>query len=265
MGIRIELDSDTCDARDWRALAAFALEMEKAAPEPVRQDVVYGFGSNGSNSEKLIASFKAAPPPPPVHVTPVDNPSTGVDPELAGFLPNAPGGTATVVPDAAVPAAFSAPPPPPAMPPAPPAAGTAPATNGVLLDVNKLPWDYRIHASTKTQNANGTWRYKRGVDDAEIARVEGELRSVMSLSPPLPLPPPDPSVPSTVAVDGFTPPPREPMTFTRLMPKVTGAIKSGTLTQEHVNAVLQKYGFPHLPAVAQRPDLLPHIHGEIFP
>lgn len=45
-------------------------------------------------------------------------------------------------------------------------------------DAAGLPWDERIHASSKALNADGTWRRKRGVDETTVARVEAELRGV---------------------------------------------------------------------------------------
>lgn len=44
------------------------------------------------------------------------------------------------------------------------------------FDAQNLPWDERIHAGTKTQNKDGTWKKKRGVDAAFVATVEEELR-----------------------------------------------------------------------------------------
>jgi hypothetical protein len=55
-----------------------------------------------------------------------------------------------------------------------------PATT-TQLDKKGLPWDARIHASSKTINADGTWRQKRGVADALVTTVEAELRQVMAL------------------------------------------------------------------------------------
>lgn len=44
------------------------------------------------------------------------------------------------------------------------------------FDSNNMPWDERIHASTKTKNKDGTWKRGRNVDDAVFAAVEAELR-----------------------------------------------------------------------------------------
>lgn len=44
------------------------------------------------------------------------------------------------------------------------------------VDAAGLPWDERIHASSKALIADGTWRKKRGVADDLVAQVEAELR-----------------------------------------------------------------------------------------
>lgn len=55
-------------------------------------------------------------------------------------------------------------------------AAPAPTTSGAEeLDSAGVPWDERIHASTKSQNADGTWKKRRGVDPAEVDRVTAEL------------------------------------------------------------------------------------------
>jgi hypothetical protein len=45
------------------------------------------------------------------------------------------------------------------------------------LDVNGLPWDERIHASTKTFTAKGEWKRKRGISELLFETVADELRS----------------------------------------------------------------------------------------
>lgn len=107
--------------------------------------------------------------------------------------------------------AFAAGPTVPAAPAAPtaaePAGSTAAPTSasvsspnpgGVDVDGNGLPWDGRIHsgpADKKPKNADGTWRKKRGVDDATVAAVEAELRAALGApaaaapAPAVPVPP----------------------------------------------------------------------------
>lgn len=51
------------------------------------------------------------------------------------------------------------------------------------VDKNNLPWDERIHAGTKALNADGTWKKRRGVDDATTASVTAELQGTPAPTP----------------------------------------------------------------------------------
>jgi hypothetical protein len=174
-----------------------------------------------------------------------------------------------------------APPPPP-----PPA--------GVEVDVAGLPWDARIHASSKTKNADGSWRAKRGVDDAIVATLTAELKSVMAAppapidpaaafgAPPAPLSPPlavtslGPGAaiaapPSIVVVpDAPLAPPAGVATaspaavaspavseFAELVKLVTSRQTAGTLTTDIVMTISQQLGLTSLTDFANRPDLIP--------
>ena len=54
---------------------------------------------------------------------------------------------------------------------------TTTIVTGIDVDAAGLPWDDRIHSGSRAKNADGTWRQKRGVNDADfVKRVEVELR-----------------------------------------------------------------------------------------
>lgn len=82
-----------------------------------------------------------------------------------------------------------------------PVNGAAPA-----LDSAGLPWDARIHAKTKAQNADGSWKAGRKVDPSVKAQVEAELRARVASpipptmgnapTPPLSQPPAPPAAPN---------------------------------------------------------------------
>lgn len=185
---------------------------------------------------------------------------------------------------------------PPAPPPAPSNTG-APAT--AELDKNGLPWDARIHASSKARNADKTWRGKRGVDPAVVAQVEAELRALMAVpgpgvgnltpdqvaanhyvptpaagnvappSPGLPPAPPAPPAPThTIAptAPGITPPPAAgaaPLTFVSLMGKVTALTTGGKLTEAEALSAIQANSLSAFPQLLQRPDLLKAVSDTI--
>lgn len=61
------------------------------------------------------------------------------------------------------------------------------------VDAKGLPYDARIHASSRTFVKDGTWRYKKGVSDAEIASVEAQLKGQTPQQTPVIIP----AVPTT--------------------------------------------------------------------
>lgn len=153
----------------------------------------------------------------PARVSPPSAPST------AGAAPSS---TAPEAQQAGAPAAPNVPQPPAPPVPAPPVPpASAPAANPAL-DAKGLPWDERIHSSSKALNADGTWRARRNMTDeqkAAVAGIEAELRQRASgaavsvvaagagataiiIDPSagqpvsaIPLPPPAPPVPAPTA------------------------------------------------------------------
>lgn len=122
------------------------------------------------------------------------------------------------------------PPPAPVVPAAPTApASTTPAadtpSSEIVTDKAGLPWDERIHSSSKNMNADGTWRYLRGGDVDLRAAVEAELRAKLANTetPPPPPPvadnagdvPPPPPPPAPAAAADAPPPPPPPVVETQ--------------------------------------------------
>lgn len=79
-------------------------------------------------------------------------------------------------------------------------------------DAAGIPWDERIHASTKTTNKDGTWTRRRNTPDEVFDKVMAELKAANTamtmaaaegLTAPAPTPEP-PAAPS--AAEAFTPP-----------------------------------------------------------
>lgn len=91
----------------------------------------------------------------------------------------------------------------------------------VELDSKGMPWDERIHASTKTQNADGSWKKRRGVNDLTVKEVEAELLAanidtdtdtgeVTPAVPTVPVTPAPPSTPVAPTVPVTPAPPSTP-------------------------------------------------------
>lgn len=157
----------------------------------------------------------------------------------------------------------------------------SPAPTSVELDAKGLPWDNRIHSSSRAKNADNTWRAKRGVAADVIAATEVQLRQLAALpaapglvldgttgqfipnvpsptnlplgAPPIPAPP-APSTPSAAT-----------MTYAQMSMKIMGAIDAKLFDHAAVMAACQKHGLSSLPALQLRPDYIPIVIAELFP
>lgn len=161
--------------------------------------------------------------------------------------------------------------PPPAVE-APAFALTPPTPPAVELDKEGIPWDGRIHASTKTKTVEQVWKKKRGVEQAEVDRVVAELRTTMMAPAPAPVteasvppPPPAPAPVTEAAVPPAPPAPPAPtgITFAEFMGHVTGGVTSGRFTREAVAEACAKHGAVNLPGLINRTDLIPAVAREL--
>lgn len=126
-----------------------------------------------------------------------------------------------------------------------PAAPLISAASGFDLDAEGLPWDARIHASSKVKNAgDGTWRAKRGADEALVAQVKAQLRQAMG-APVVAAPPP----PVAVA--------QQPVTFADISKQVMDWMMSGKLAATDIHGVCTRLGLGGLPDLNVRVDLIP--------
>lgn len=298
------------DPRDGNACAGVLAVIAALHPSLVATDNGEGVLSNVpdklADTTDAAQAFEApaAPPAPPAVPTgdaddSDDEPATPAVPVQApgdepdeGEQGNAP--PAPPVSPADTPAAATTPTPAPAASPQPTA---APA--GVETDKNGLPWDERIHSGPKDKrpkNADGSWRKKRGVDDALAEQVEAELRQVMGASgnqapaapnaaaspepAPAPAPTAAPAAPPPTPADAGTAsgpvaattadnvpappvaaPPAEPaasgeLTFPELMRKITALQSSGTLTVQATNEIAVSLGLTGVRDLIHRPDLI---------
>lgn len=160
---------------------------------------------------------------------------------------------------------------------------------GVELDADGLPWDSRIHSSSKAKTQKGVWKKKKGVSDDIKDKVESELRQLMAApttepasSPapvtpppapaepqqPVPTPPPaDVPTPPTTEPAPVTPPPAEtndaPSTFAEFLKAVFAKVQSKETSIETVNEIVNKHGVANMQLMANRPDLIPQVWAEI--
>lgn len=159
--------------------------------------------------------------------------------------------------------------------PVPPAPGAPvpPAPEAAPRDSAGFPWNEQIHSSAKSFNkSDGTWKKKRGVQDATVTAVEAQLRLAYpapgpqgAFTAPAPIPPaPVPVPPAPIAAVPPPPVPAAPapagtLDFIGLMGKITGHIAAGKITQQDVATVCQQFGVASAPLLGQRPDLVPSV------
>lgn len=160
---------------------------------------------------------------------------------------------------------------------------TTAIASDVELDSRGLPWDGRIHASTKTRLAkDDSWKLKRGLDAEYVAQIEAELFQVMAI-PNANAPSAEVTdfsqAPTPPSLDGVVPVPPEtqgnaaqtvevgtPQTgavskdyATWGMPELMRGMTAKKCDQEYVSQVCQQFGIPSIMAVGARKDLIPLI------
>lgn len=146
------------------------------------------------------------------------------------------------------------------------------------VDSRGLPWDERIHASTKATNGDGSWRNKRGVDKALLEAVEAELAGgAVPNAPDAPAATvsgadvaegasevPNPPAPAAEEAGGTipdapaAPTPADAPTFKDAMAIVTTRQREGTLTQVQVSEAAQALGLSSVVDLA-KPANAEHI------
>lgn len=191
MHITIELDGQE-SAGQLKRIAAAVLAIGGVVQEghvsgPASQEMVVRIPAPTADQPRQFAA--ASEPAAPVSAGPL----VEQDPYLEGIgSRNAPSiaaadlfPSAPAVPQAGAPSTPPVPAPPVPSAPVPPAP-SAPAPQaspavGAEVDKEGLPWDARIHSSSKEKNKDGTWRQRRNLPDGEKERVEQELRAIMAI------------------------------------------------------------------------------------
>lgn len=189
MTVRITIEADTWDEMKEKLL-------EIGGPDYSRTPIT-------GTVESIAIDGKEFP------VQPMEVPPEGIPLNDPPATPPAPTDSGLFVP---TPTVTNHEPPDPPLEPWPD--GTPPATeptdSGLLVpppadvDSRGIPWDARVHAGNKATTKAGEWKRRRGVDVAEVKRVEAELTAATPPAPPADAPPPSP--PPTAAA-GTEPPP----------------------------------------------------------
>jgi hypothetical protein len=122
---------------------------------------------------------------------------------------------------------------------------------GVQLDKQGVPWDERIHSSTKAITAKGEWQRRRNTPDETFDTILGELKAQYSGQ----VPPPPASAPTVTSVApsqtvaaaaaSLTVPAStddEPLTFVKIMMKTMNFQREGKITSDGVSNLLKSVG-----------------------
>ena len=135
-------------------------------------------------------------------------------------------------------------PAPPAAASSPPSAATAP-TGAPAFDLDKdgMPWDSRLHAGTRTKNADGTWRALRKPAAPKVD-VEADLKAGLA-APPAAVPPPSGTVGENFA-----------QYMARIGPLFAADAGKATAAMA---AALAPCGLAHIGQLAARADLIPEV------
>lgn len=130
------------------------------------------------------------------------------------------------------------------------------AVAGVELDSRGMPWDKRIHASTRAKNQDGSWRNKRNTDANLITAVEAELMGGAAPTPtpmptpaPVPVPQPvaivprpDPVAAAPVPVNPAVPAVAAGNTFASVQTAMSSALRDGSMTAADVVTMSAQLG-----------------------
>jgi hypothetical protein len=153
----------------------------------------------------------------------------------------------------------------------------APAsTSNAQLDKNGLPWDERIHSSSKAITEKGEWRAKRNVPADLRAKVEAELKGataannagpVTAAAAPAATALPLPAAPNLPPVPGAALPDPAYTELVQLIAQNTGSPTNptGRITDEWVKQILTHYQVPdgNLQNAAHMPAVVPQITAYI--
>lgn len=233
--------------------------------------------AHGVSEQPIVFGLQPLPPTVQVNVTQVvaSDPLHHAVEEFEATLTRAPSSAAAGAPSTVPAAPTSTITPPPAPPgPAPSTAGQVaapqgaavqpPPASGVETDSAGMPWDKRIHASTRGTNKDGTWRQKRELDPTVKTNVEAELRGLLALNAAAgsPVPPAPPATAGESAA--LSPPPSDGGGFAALLQEVVGpGLATGKLTIEQCDAAAAKHGVANWSQVVLTPKLVPAIRAEL--
>ena len=108
------------------------------------------------------------------------------------------------------------------------------------VDGDGMPWNDAYHSTPKSFTDDGLWRAKRGkAEEAKAARAEFKARGGASPAPTMPVAAAAPTMPTMPVAAPILP---EPVSFERLVGKITGMMQRGRLSNEQVIGLYSSVG-----------------------
>ncbi len=137
---------------------------------------------------------------------------------------------------------------------------------GVELDSAGLPWDERIHSSSRKIGKDGTWNKRRGGPSGdELAAIEAELRGAQTAPAPVPAAPVAPAPVPAAPVAPAPAPVEQPAAVEWDFPSFMSAAGpkfgegAGMLDAAYLVQVCAMYGLTAITDLGVRPEMIPTI------
>ena len=130
----------------------------------------------------------------------------------------------------------------------------APNDEPLQYDSFGIPWDARIHASSKAKNADGSWRKVRNLDTSVFDMVMCELEL---LKPPKVAPAPIIVAEETIVVAEETIVVAEEITFNELIKRIGSAMATKSLTTDIINTAVNSLELTSIAELSKKPEVIP--------
>lgn len=156
--------------------------------------------------------------------------------------------------------------------------GTPDPVLGVELDSKGFPWCAEVHAGTKGKNKDGSWKAKKGVDDATRAAVEqatlarlqataaqppavvaaAPVAAPVAAAPVAPVAPVAPAMPMGIAAAAVA-----PVSYEKLVEKYSTMAAAGLIDATKVGAIYAACGVTDPNALATDETMCGKVYAEM--
>lgn len=132
------------------------------------------------------------------------------------------------------------------------------------VDSTGMPWDERIHASTKATTKDGVWKKRRGVPELTVDQVEAELRGVAVDDTPVPTMPQLPLLPqqqaTPPAMPQLPPIPQQTRDFNNALTRIQSGFKDGKMNANTIKEISEALGVSSITDINGNEQLVEQAH-----